>query len=275
MGASSSSAFWEDINYNHGLKKIGCIYKRKSNLETTFIPEEKDFFIQDALQLLSHSNLFPDITLILDIDFTLGQASEIMKTTDGNYLLNRTLTSAEHIERLVKNGKATWFHDGNVFFFIRPYFAEFISFCDRNFKEVIIWTNGVQKHADSMLDLVERTIGKRWIGYGRSNFYSTGDTKIVSKIGLDPNKTWMVDDDHVHYNQENTNIGIKFFHAPEFSMEWFRDLHLQIPKWGKETETYDDWFLFLIWNWVHMKNEGIEMVYYDKRNNILTYEKTP
>ena len=271
MGASSSTAYWENVNYPQSLKKLGCIYQKK---EQDSFPEQKEFFVQDALDLLSRSNLFPEITLILDIDFTLGQASPIEKAKDGNYLLNRTLTSAEDIERLVMRGKATWFHDENVFFYIRPYFADFISFCDRNFKEVIIWTNGVQKHADSMLDLVERTIGKRWRGYGRQSYYSDGGKKIVSNLGLDPLKTWMVDDDHVHYHEENTNQGIKFFHTPEFSMEWFKDLHLLIPKWCKEIDTFDDWFLFLIWNWVYMKEQGLEMIYFDRTQNLFIVDKS-
>jgi hypothetical protein len=269
MGASSSSAYWEGLHYPQSLKKIGCVYQRYS-LNLDFIPEQKEFFIQDALDLLSQSNLFPEITLVLDIDFTLGQASEIQKISETEYLLNRSPISAEQVDYFIQKGKATWFHNQNILFFIRPYFAEFISFCDRNFKEVIIWTNGVQRHADEMFYLVERTIGKQWKRYGREGYGIK--KKIVSNIGLDPYTTWMVDDDHNHYERETTNAGMKFFHTPEFSIEWFKDLSSKIPIWGKEIDCYDDWFLFLIWNWVYMKNQNMDMLYYNKKDNVFFYD---
>lgn len=277
MGASSSSAFWRDMSYDHATKQLTTIYERMSkNAPNMKIVEYVHFTIGDAIKLLGQENLYPDISLILDIDFTLGQASTISYDVTNGFLLNGKKVDFMEINRLIESGRATWFHDKTCLFFIRPYFKEFIQFCDKNFKEVIIWTNGVQNHADNMVELVESIIGKKWKGYGRS--FSTYDRKIVTTIGLDPLKTWMVDDDHRHHYidkdrdvTKEVNPDIKFFHTPEFSMDWFKDLHEKIPRWGKELQTYDDWFLFLIWNWNYMKNNNIQIEKYIKNENRFIY----
>lgn len=273
MGASSSSAFWTDMSYDHSTKQLTSIYERKSQLvPDAKIVEYVNFTIGDAMKLLDKENLYPDISLVLDIDFTLGQASTMTYDTVKGFILDNIDTNLVEIDRLIKEGKAAWFHDKTCVFFLRPYFKEFIQFCDKNFKEVIIWTNGVQKHADNMVELVESIIGKKWKGYGRS--FSTYDRKIVTSIGLDPSKTWMVDDDHRHHYIDNDrdvtkeiNPDIKFFHTPEFSMAWFKDLNEKIPLWNKEIQVYDDWFLFLIWNWNYIKEKKLEMKIYIKNEN--------
>ncbi len=267
MGACSSTASWEILNYPHPLKKLTCSYGEKDSI----LVEEKEFYIQDAINLLPLSNLFSEITLILDIDATLGEASR-------NIFMDPELTpkhlNMQDINRLISMGKAEWIHNGTILFFPRPYFAEFISFCDRNFKEVIIWTNGIQRHADSIVNIVEKIVGKKWRGIGREQINDMPSKKIISKINLDPLTTWMVDDDHNHHSDEfEVNKGMKFFHTPEFSMEFFQDFYQKIPQWGIELDTFDDWFLFLIWNWVHMKNENMEMVSFDRKKNHFTYQR--
>lgn len=277
MGASSSSAFWTDMSYDHTTKQLTAIYERMSkNVPSMKIVEYVHFTIGDAMKLLNQENLYPDISLILDIDFTLGQASTVSYDVTQGFLLDGKKIDFLEINRLIESGRASWFHNKTCVFFLRPYFKEFIQFCDKNFKEVIIWTNGVQTHADNMVDVVESIIGKKWKGYGRS--FSTYDRKIVTTIGLDPLKTWMVDDDHRHHYisedrdaTKEVNPDIKFFHAPEFSMDWFKDLHEKIPLWGKELQTYDDWFLFLIWNWNYMKNNNIQIEKYIKNENRFIY----
>ena len=277
MGASSSSAFWTDMSYDHTTKQLTAIYERMSkNVPSMKIVEYVHFTIGDAMKLLNQENLYPDISLILDIDFTLGQASTVSYDVTQGFLLDGKKIDFLEINRLIESGRASWFHNKTCLFFLRPYFKEFIQFCDKNFKEVIIWTNGVQTHADNMVDVVESIIGKKWKGYGRS--FSTYDRKIVTTIGLDPLKTWMVDDDHRHHYisedrdaTKEVNPDIKFFHAPEFSMDWFKDLHEKIPLWGKELQTYDDWFLFLIWNWNYMKNNNIQIEKYIKNENRFIY----
>jgi hypothetical protein len=273
MGASNSSCFWTDMNYAHNSKELTVVYDKMSKLfPGARLVEFVKFTIEDAKKLLNQENLYPDITLVLDIDFTLGEALMWQYDHEGRCLLDNKKVDQEEIRRLISDGKAAWFHNETCVFFLRPYFKEFIQFCDKNFKEVIIWTNGVQKHADSMVDLVETIVNKKWKGYGRS--YSTYDRKIVTSIGLDPAKTWMVDDDHRHHyidaNRDVTkeiNPDIKFFHGPEVSMSWFKDFHERFPKWGKEIECYDDWFLFLIWNWNYMKDKNLEMKQYVRNEN--------
>ena len=261
MGASSSSAFWVDKSYDHSKKELTAIYESMDNIR---IVKDVQFTIEEAKNLLDKKNLYPEITLILDIDFTLGQAASIRYDNVDGFLLEDKKVDLLEIQRIVEEGKATWFHNKTFLFFIRPYFKEFIQFCDQNFKEVIIWTNGVQRHADNMVSLVEQTIGKKWRGFGRD--FSTYDRKIVTNIGLDPATTWLVDDDHRHHyiSKDNdvtkdVNPDIKFFHIPEFSMTWFPDLNIKIPLWGKELEVYDDWFMFLIWNWNYMNENHIEI----------------
>jgi hypothetical protein len=273
MGASSSSSFWSDMSYDHSMKQLTSIYEKKSRLmPDAKIVEYVHFTIGDAMKLLDKENLYLDISLVLDIDFTLGQASTITYDNVNGYLLDDKKTDLVEINRLIEEGKAAWFHDKTCVFFLRPYFKEFIRFCDKNFKEVIIWTNGIQKHADNMIGLVESIIGKKWKGYGRN--YSISDRKIVTTIGLEPTKTWMVDDDHRHHYIDadrdvtrEVNPDIKFFHGPEFSMAWFKDLHERIPKWNREIQSYDDWFLFLIWNWNYMREHNIEMLAFIRNEN--------
>lgn len=275
MGASSSSAFWENKAYNHNEKKLSVIHEKiVPNLR---IVQDIQFTIQDAKNVLDRKNLYPDISLVLDIDFTLGQASTMSYDVVDGFLLNNKKANLLEIHRLIEEGKAVWFHDKTCVFYLRPYFKEFIQFCDNNFKEVIIWTNGVQAHADNMVNLVESMIGKKWKGYGRG--FSTYDRKVVTTIGLDPSKTWMVDDDHRHHyvteDRDETreiNPDITFFHTPEFSMDWFKDLHEKIPLWGKTLEVYDDWFLFLIWNWTYTKENNIQIKKYMKNENIFISE---
>lgn len=273
MGASSSSAFWTDNSYDHSKKQMSVIYEEvKPHLR---VVRDIQFTIEDAKKLLDKTNLYPDITLILDVDFTLGQCSNIEFNGTELFLDSKKIDIYE-IQRLIDERKATWYHDKSALFFMRPYFKEFVQFCDKNFKEVIIWTNGIQRHADNTVELVESMIGKKWRGFGRD--YSTYDRKIVTNIGLDPEKTWLVDDDARHYYvsedrdiTREVNPDIKFFHGPEFSMAWFKDLHEKIPLWGKSLEIYDDWFLFLIWNWNYMKENGINMEKFIRHENRVIY----
>jgi len=274
MGAYSSSAFWVDRTYVHASKKLLTFYEK---VEPHFhITHDVDFTIQNALDLLEKKNLFPEITLILDIDLTLGEACPIRYDYVQGFLLDNTPMDFNQINRIINEGKAAWFHDKTCVFFLRPYFREFIKFCDQNFKEVIIWTNGSQQHADDMVDLIQSIIGKKWRGFGRS--FSTYDRKIVTSIGLDPKTTWLVDDDHRHYYRtedrdetKEVNPDIKFFHGPEFSLCWFKDLSSKLYLWGPELEVYDDWFLFLIWNWHYIKENNIEIQKFDKNKNKFIY----
>jgi len=272
MGATSSSAFWMDISFDHSLQHLNAFYEKQ--YPPPRIIKNVQFSINDAKKLLDKKNLFPDITLILDIDATLGEACSIYNKDDKLFLDGKQVNKYD-IYRLLENRYARLFHNGTCLFFIRPYFEQFIRFCDNNFKEVIIWTNGIQQHADDMVSLVKNTIGKEWKGLGRE--YSTNERKIVSTIGLDPNKTWLVDDDNRHYYVSQTddslsvNPDIKFFHSPEFSMLWFKDLHEKIPFLGKTLQIYDDWFLFLIWNWNYMKENGIDMKEYIRNKKTFIY----
>jgi len=273
MGAASSSGFWAPLNYYHPQKDLNALYQKDNGIK---IIHQVQFTIQDALNLLDSKNMFPDITLILDIDLTLGEALMIKYDHVYGFMLDDKPVSLTHIQNLVYKDKAAWFHNKTCLFFLRPYFKEFIKFCDNNFKEVIIWTNGVQQHADDMVNLIESKIGKRWKGYGRS--FSTYDRKIVTSIGLDPSKTWLVDDDHRHhYRREDRDVtkevnpDIKFFQGPEFSVSWFKDLPIKINIWGSEMEFYDDWFLFLIWNWNYMKENNMDMKQYVRQENKFIY----
>jgi hypothetical protein len=268
MGASSSSAIWNDHEYPH-TKQYLTVGLEWTNKNMRII-ENVNFKIEDAQNFLHLRNLFPDITLILDIDFTLGQASELKLDSDGiSYLIDNYRTKPENINRLIEQKKAYLIHDGTCIFFIRPYFEDFIRFVENNFKEVIIWTNGVQRHADDLVSIVEKIIHKRWRGYGRT--FSTYNKKIVTSIGLDPSKTWLVDDDHSHYHvsenqSESVNPEIKFFHGPEFSVSFFKDLEYKLPYWGNGLELYDDWFMFLIYSWILMKERNMEMVKFIRKD---------
>jgi hypothetical protein len=275
MGASSSSAYWEKpYEYDHKSKELNAYYETTID-DIRFVQDVK-FSVKDCLEIAENkNNLFPDITLVLDIDFTLGQASMFHYNPVSGFLMDeKTPIDIHHLKRLKNYGRGEWFHNGTCFFFIRPYFHDFITFCIRNFEEVIIWTNGVQKHADDMVNLICSLTGKTLRGFGRT--YSTSDKKIVSTIGLDPSKTWMVDDDHRHYYKNNekveleVNSQIKFFHTPEFSVSWFENVQDLISKWLHEKdmiELYDDWFLFLIWNWNYMKENKIEMQSFCRKEN--------
>ena len=275
MGASSSSAFWVPISYKHHENILNAFYEKQEQ-QNLKITHNIQFSISDTLQLLNKRKLFSDITLILDIDLTLGEALTIHYDYNKGFMLNQQPCSHEKAQQLVDSRNAEWFHNKTCLFVLRPYFKEFIEFCDNNFNEVIIWTNGVQKHADDMVNLIEKTIGKRWKGYGRT--FSTYDRKIVTSIGLDPNKTWLVDDDHRHYYKDEhgddtkeVNPDIKFFHGPEFSISWFKDFPDKINLWGNELEFYDDWFLFLIWNWNYMKENNMDMLRYDRSGRKFVY----
>ena len=273
MGASSSSGFWVPIQYYHPQKDLNALYEKNGPIK---VIHQVQFNVQDALNLLHQKNMFPDITLILDIDMTLGEALTIRYDNFYGFLLNEKPINYSVMENLVYKEKAAWFHNKACLFFLRPYFKEFIQFCDNNFKEVIIWTNGVEQHAKDMVDLVESKIGKRWQGYDRR--FSTYDRKIVTKIGLEPSKTWLVDDDHRHYNRVKdrdesveVNPDIKFFHGPEFSVSYFKDFMNKIDIWGNELELYDDWFLFLIWNWNYMKQNNMDIEKYVIQENKFIY----
>lgn len=263
MGASSSSAYWNDNQHPHS--KIYQTLNLEWTNKTMRIIDQINFKIEDVFPLLEKTNLFPDITLILDIDFTLGQAANFKLDTENHYLIDDYRTHSDNVIRLLEQKKAYLMHDGTCYFFVRPYFEEFIRFVDKNFKEVIIWTNGVQKHADDMVSIVEKIIQKRWRGFGRT--FSTYNRKIVTSIGLDPATTWLVDDDHNHHfiadnPYHSVNPDIKFFHGPEFSVCFFKDLENKLPHWGKGLELYDHWFMFLIYSWNLMKERNLEMKRY-------------
>jgi hypothetical protein len=290
MGASSSSAYWKPRSEQIQVytKKITCYYEtKKDNIR---LVKDVEVPIEKAIQVLNHKNLFSDITLILDIDLTLGEAILISRTDDPKKVkLLDDVFDLDHIHQLVQHQKIEWFHDGSCCYFIRPNFHSFIHFCLNNFKEVIIWTNGVQKHADSMVNLIYKISGKKIRGYGRD--YSTGQNyiKCINKLGLDldPSKIWMVDDDHRHFcNFEHSqdekfhvNPTIKFFHTPEFSISYFKEIMKRgFPNWhGNWTyhqdpiDLYDDWFLFLIYNWYYMKENNIELVEFVRKENKFRY----
>ena len=265
----TSSSFWNHKDYNHDEKKITTFYETVND-DRYRILHDVQFSISDAKMLLDKKNLYSDITLILDIDLTLGEALEM------NQLFKNKVDHSE-IKRLIDEFKAVLFHNQTCLFVLRPYFTEFIRFVDQNFKEVIIWTNGVQAHADHMVDLVKMITGKKWKGYGRD--FSNDYRKIVTSIGLDPLKTWMVDDDLMHFQIyikdgmiKQVNEGIKFFHIPIFSFTNFGTIeHEKIPLWGKEFEMYDDWFLILIWNWNHMREKNIHMKKFIRNDCIIVY----
>jgi hypothetical protein len=248
----------------------------ETTVDDVRVVRDLEFTVQDSLNAIyNNRDLFRDITLILDIDFTLGEAVMLDLNVDSGHSNknitmvngnNKHQTTMENLQRLYQLGKIDWFHNGTCAFFIRPYFEHFIYFCIHNFKEVIIWTNGVQRHADNMVSLIYKITGQKLRGFGRD--YSTNDVKLVEKIGLDPKTVWMVDDDHRHHQKAsdkyNVNPEIKFFHTPEFSLTWFKDFTDTIARWHCEhpdyvLELYDDWFLFLVWNWVYMKDNKINM----------------
>jgi hypothetical protein len=264
MGAASSSAFWCESDFPHHKQDQNFTLEwRQENMR---LIENINFKIEDVQKLLHRTNLFPEITLILDIDFTLGQASTFKQEAD-YYLIDNHKTKFENVSRILEQKKAYLIHDGTCIFFVRPYFEQFIRFVENNFKEVIIWTNGVQKHADDLVSIVERIIQKRWRGFGRT--FSTYNKKIVTSIGLDPLKTWLVDDDHSHQYianipEQSVNPDIKFFHGPEFSVSFFKDLEYKLPYWGQGLELYDNWFMILIYSWIVMHNKKLEMKRYHR-----------
>jgi hypothetical protein len=285
MGAAiSSSAFWEHAYlYAHPQKKLTTSYETESN-GIKFV-KEIEFSIDDALKLIEKKGMFMDITLVLDIDLTLGEALMSSLDQKSNYKLkiNQNLVEPHHLDRLHKLQKIEWFHDGTCCFFIRPYFQQFIRFCINNFKEVVIWTNGVKQHADDMSNLVYKITGYKLRAFDRN--YSTGlnTIKFVSNLGLDQTKTWMVDDDHRHYRNpedrdevKSVNPYIKFFHSPEFSVSAFESFFDdKLIHWyhnEKMLDLYDDWFLFLIWNWNYMKENNIQMKYFHRENKKFIHE---
>jgi hypothetical protein len=265
MGAASSSAYWHDNEFNHQSQVLIVLLETiHKNMRTI---EDVHFKLGEVYPILEEKKLFPEITLILDIDFTLGQAStlKLHPTEENHYLIDNHKIHSDHLIRILNQKKGYLIHEGTCLFFIRPYFEQFIRFVENNFKEVIIWTNGVQKHADDLVSIVEKVIGKRWRGYGRT--FSTYNKKIVTSIGLDPSTTWLVDDDHSHYYisehpDYSVNPDIKFFHGPEFSVSFFKDLEFKLPYWGNGLELYDHWFMFLIYSWYLMKTRKIEMKRY-------------
>jgi hypothetical protein len=266
------SSFWQWNEFNHAERNVPVFYEKF--VKGKRVVEDYEFKIQDGLNLLqSDKGLFMDKTLILDIDLTLGQAGLVSYHRNYGCLLeNKYSLNLAEVSRLVKLDKVKWFQNHNMLFFIRPYFKEFIEYCDRNFKEVIIWTLGNRLHSLDMQDLCKDITGKTWKAYCRDDAES--NLKIVTKIGLDPSKTWMVDDDHRHYwedpfdKSKNVNSGIKFFHTPTFNIlhnpeylyegggENFSDY---LYEWGRNIEIYDDWFPFLIWNWNYMHGKGLSM----------------
>lgn len=278
MGASSSSAYWGHAHqYAHKDKSLTVYYETTVHNNVRLV-QDHQFRIEDVLPILEKKNMFPDITLIIDIDATLGEAIIINDHPNNPdiVILDNHETHKRNLQRLENLKKMDWFHNGTCAFFIRPYFEPFLKFCIQNFKQVIIWTNGIQRHADDMVNLIDRLTGTKLTGYGRT--YSTGymNRKVVTTIGLDPTKTWMVDDDHnhhfVHPDRDPTyevNPEIKFFHTPVFSVNFFEKFSYYLDHWheGDQLDLYDDWFLFLIWNWNYMKENNIEMKQFIRKEN--------
>ena len=284
MGAYSSTAYFADYSeFNHQRKRMTCNYEKDVS-EIKFI-RDIGFFIEDVIPILSKKDLFRDNTLILDIDLTLGEAIIVDRSDtkpDKITLLNKEVDSVV-VYKLIEKEKAYWFHNGSCCFFIRPYFKEFVTFCVNNFKEVVIWTNGVQKHADDMCHLIYKMTGRTLRGFGRYYSSGTNQVKVVSKIGLDPSKTWMVDDDHRHHCKScpdpdhEVNSEIKFFHTPEFSVSALEQFfESKIYDWAHPNQTielYDDWFLFLIWNWHYMHLNDIKFKSFLRKENKFLIEE--
>jgi hypothetical protein len=79
----------------------------------------------------------------------------------------------------------------------------------------------------------------------------------------------LVDDDHSHQYianipEQSVNPDIKFFHGPEFSVSFFKDLEYKLPYWGQGLELYDNWFMILIYSWIVMHNKKLEMKRYHR-----------
>lgn len=295
-------------------KKIECYYEteminKKEKFKLRFI-RDVEFFIGEAFDFIDSQNSFSEITLILDIDLTLGEAILLPNPpSDGNSKVNMNGKDVDVslLKRLHELEKIEWFHGGYCCFFIRPYFHHFINFCINNFKEVIIWTNGVEKHAEDMCKLIMKITGKKLRYFWREHSTGTELIKVVSRIGLDPTKTWMVDDDKRHfcnapalkqssifrqemYNNMSwkpmssqpmyskdaylINPDITFFHAPEFSVSYENFFNKVIHNWHDEqnmVDIYDDWFLFLIWNWKFIKENKLDVKRFDKYENKFVY----
>jgi hypothetical protein len=250
-------SYWEKREFQRTRKLLVSKYKEDFILKTIFFP------ISECNERLSERNLFDDITLILDIDQTLGFALERPMMKNENYDLWRE--KYDEILELIKKEKVEIIH-GNMLFIKRPNFEQFIKFCNNNFKEIIIWTNGTDDHAKMMVNMIEKIINKKTRGYSRS--YSVNSIKLIEKLGLNPVKTWMVDDDISHYHAQKNN-GFCFYDTPNFAFNTYKISDI-ISLWSSSViELYDDWFLFLIWNWHYMKKNKLNPneYFYDKYNN--------
>lgn len=265
--SAMSSSFWYWSEYKYADRKVPVYYEKF--VDGVSIIEDLEFAVKDGLSMMKQKGMFMDKTLVLDIDLTLGHAGMISHHKKGIILEYQYVLNLEEVDRLEKLGKVKWFQNKKLLFFIRPFFKEFIQYCDRNFKEVIIWTLGNKLHSEDMQELCKNITGKTWKAYCRTD--AECDIKNVTKIGLDPSNTWMVDDDHRHYWEDrddlsrNVNSGVKFFHTPEFNIihshpdEDSEDFANRLYEWGRNIEVYDDWFPFLIWNWTFMSLHGLNM----------------
>jgi hypothetical protein len=269
--------------------KTTCFYETETvneKFKLRFV-RDVDFFIRDAFEFTGSKNSFSDITLILDIDLTLGEAillPSLPAEGDTKVKMNGKDVDISLLERLHKLEKIEWFHGGYCCFFIRPYFHHFINFCINNFKEVIIWTNGVEKHAEDMSRLIKKITDKTLRYFWREHSIGVDLIKIVSVIGLDPSKTWMVDDDERHFFRSDfslesceifdINAEVTFFHAPVFSVSYETFFTKVIHHWHDDknmADFYDDWFLFLIWNWKFIKENKLDVKRFDKFENKFVY----
>lgn len=281
MTSALSSSYWFWSEMNHKEHTVPVFYEKM--VDGKRVVEDYHFAIKDGLDLMAKDKgLFMNKTLVLDIDLTLGQAGVVSYHTKSktHILEYQHRLNLQEIDRLEKLDKVKWFQNKNLLFFIRPYFKEFIQYCDRNFKEVIIFTLGNRLHSLDMQALCKQITGKTWKAYCRDDAES--DKKIVKKIGLNPKHTWMVDDDERHYwidpsdQTKNVNDGVKFFHTPAFNiihtLEKGDDLQDYLYEWGRNIELFDDWFPFLIWNWHFMKKRKINMSTYIRNDCKFLYQ---
>ena len=246
MGINSS--YLEDPNkFQHRFKELSIIFCENRFIRNVY------FHIDTVDNYINKTNLFLTKTLVLDVDATLGQAIYEKDFKDNINLQNK----------LLENQLIFTIHNKLMYFYVRPFFKEFIRFCLRNFKEVIIWTNGIQEYADSIGNIIENIHGVKLRCYSRNNS-SINLVKILSNIGLNNKDVWMLDDDPMHNCKEN--YGMSYFQASPFNVS----VHLNSENF-LSYRLYDDFFYIIIVTWCMIQNKNLmdHIIQYKPDNNTI------
>jgi hypothetical protein len=245
MGNSNSSYLQDPNTFDHKLKELSIILCENRFIRNIY------FHIDTVDNYINKINMFMSKILVLDVDATLGQAI-YDHDLKNNEILKKKLLDNQYMFPL---------HHKSMYFYVRPFFKEFIRFCLRNFKEVIIWTNGVQDYANSIGKIIEDIHGVKLKCFSR-NSSSPNLQKIMSNIDLNPTDVWMLDDDSIHNCKDN--FGLSFFQANPFNIS----THLLNEDFINFT-VYDDFFYIIIVTWFTIYNKNLldHIIQYKPNNN--------